>query len=69
MFWHNGKWWVRPSAQIWNEVTYCKCQTCVVRSALLITSYISDFESIANASKDSCEKLDQNYKRRVKGKL
>ena len=20
-FWHNGKWWVRCSAQIWNEVS------------------------------------------------
>ena len=20
IFWHNGKWWVRASAQVWNEV-------------------------------------------------
>lgn len=20
IFWHNGKWWVRVSAQVWNEV-------------------------------------------------
>jgi len=49
VFQHNGKWWVRVSAQIWNE--------------------ISDFEYLAKALKDSCEKLDRKYQRKALGKL
>jgi selenocysteine lyase/cysteine desulfurase len=36
---HNGKWWVRCSVQIWNE--------------------ISDFDVLANALKDACEKVKE----------
>ncbi len=25
IFQHNEKWWVRVCAQVWNEVSYCKC--------------------------------------------
>ncbi|KAF8485925.1 PLP-dependent transferase [Russula ochroleuca] len=49
VFRHNGKWWVRVSAQVWNE--------------------ISDFEYLAKALKDSCEKLDRKYQRKIAGKL
>ncbi|KAG9315187.1 pyridoxal phosphate-dependent transferase [Chiua virens] len=38
-FKHNGRWWVRCSAQIWNE--------------------ISDFDVIANALKDACDKVKE----------
>ncbi|KAG2104697.1 pyridoxal phosphate-dependent transferase [Suillus discolor] len=36
-YYHNGKWWTRCSAQVWNE--------------------ISDFEVLANAFKDACQKV------------
>ncbi|KAG2107569.1 pyridoxal phosphate-dependent transferase [Suillus cothurnatus] len=36
-YYHNGKWWTRCSAQVWNE--------------------ISDFEVLADALKDACEKV------------
>ncbi|KAI0001521.1 PLP-dependent transferase [Russula compacta] len=48
-FRHNDSWWVRVSAQIWNE--------------------ISDFEYLAKALKDSCEKLDLKYRRKDAAKL
>jgi len=47
IFRHNGKWWVRACAQVWNEV--------------------SDFEYLAEALKDSCEKLELKYRRTRKG--
>ncbi|KAI0267546.1 PLP-dependent transferase [Russula aff. rugulosa BPL654] len=49
IFQHNGKWWVRVCAQVWNE--------------------ISDFEYLAKALKDSCEKVDRRYHQKVAGKL
>lgn len=36
-YYHNGKWWTRCSAQVWNE--------------------ISDFEFLADALKDACQKV------------
>ncbi|KAI0250289.1 PLP-dependent transferase [Lactifluus subvellereus] len=48
-FRHNGGWWVRVSAQVWNE--------------------ISDFEYLAKALKDSCEKLESKYRRMGPAKL
>jgi len=49
VFRHNGRWWVRASAQVWNE--------------------ISDFEYLAKALKDSCEKLDLLYRTKFAAKL
>ncbi|KAI0303839.1 PLP-dependent transferase [Multifurca ochricompacta] len=49
VFLHNGRWWVRASAQVWNE--------------------ISDFEYLAKALKDSCEKVELKYRRKVPVKL
>ncbi|KAI0266849.1 PLP-dependent transferase [Gloeopeniophorella convolvens] len=46
---HNGRWWVRASAQVWNE--------------------LSDFEYLAKALKDSCEKLELKYRRKGLVKL
>jgi len=49
VFRHNGRWWVRASAQVWNE--------------------ISDFDYLARALKDSCEKLELRYRRNSLVKL
>ncbi|KAI9512021.1 PLP-dependent transferase [Russula earlei] len=49
IFRHNNRWWVRVSAQVWNE--------------------ISDFEYLAKALKDSCEKLEMKYRRKNLVKL
>ncbi|KAF8261625.1 PLP-dependent transferase [Lactarius quietus] len=49
VFWHNGRWWVRASAQVWNE--------------------ISDFDYLARALKDSCEKLELRCRRNGQVKL
>jgi hypothetical protein len=39
------------------------------RSAYYSTSKVSDFEHLAKALKDSCEKLDRKYQKKAMGKL
>jgi hypothetical protein len=67
VFRHNGRWWVRASAQVWNEVNFEACCGRVGHS--LISTQISDFDYLARALKDSCEKLESRYHRNDLAKL
>jgi hercynylcysteine S-oxide lyase len=65
VFRHNGRWWVRASAQVWNEVD----MEILSSGRFLISIQISDFDYLAKALKDSCEKLELRYRRNGQVKL
>jgi hercynylcysteine S-oxide lyase len=64
-FKYNDRWWVRVSAQVWNEVN----PRCYIDWNSAYLSQVSDFEYLAKALKDSCEKLESNHRRRDSVKL
>jgi hypothetical protein len=55
---HDKKWWIRASAQIWNEVGIMTFCTGVI---WLTKTKISDFEYAATALKVICEGAKEKY--------
>ena len=58
-FYHNGGWWVRCSAQIWNEV--CNIDIVYSKFEPLTTWQISDFEVLGRALVPICGEIRERF--------
>ena len=61
-FFHNGKWYLRASAQIWNEV--CEAVAFAFADAEnlnVLCGQISDFDYLGKAFKSVCAELEASY--------
>lgn len=64
-FFHNGKWWTRPSAQIYNEVRPSASLRLLCLPCTLFIPQISDFEKLGEALLVVCKEVTDEFKQAV----
>jgi hypothetical protein len=66
-FWHNGKWWVRCSAQIWNHVSPPPSPWMLLFPNVCVVTQIRDFDVLGRALLAVCKEIRERFETQTGG--
>lgn len=58
-YYHNRMWWVRCSAQIWNEVSFVRPYTMPL---IMKFRQVEDFQKLGTALLSVCDEIQKEYR-------